>query len=74
MKAEQYFEERYQNSYLMEWIGVDKRALGDIVCHAFRAGAKSVWDSLDREMLEGLLDDMDADDCLKEQEELRRGG
>jgi len=71
MKAEEYFNERWENSHLLRWIGVDEGALRDIVCNAFRAGAKSVC--LDREMLEGLLQDMDQEDELREQEGLRRG-
>ena len=71
MKAEQYFEEQYP--HILKWLDIDERSVKWMITDAFKAGAKSVWDSLDREMLEGLLADMDAGDCRREQEDLRRG-
>ena len=45
----------------------------DLYRSGHRAGSQEVWDSLDREMVEGILKDFDQEDQLKEQESLRRG-
>ena len=73
MKAEEYFKNQWP--YMFGWIGVDEREMERIVTSAWRAGNKEAWDTIanDREMLEGLLKDLDAEDVRREWESLRRG-
>ena len=76
MKAEEYFKDKWP--YMFQWIGVDERAMEDIVTSAFRAGAKEeaeTWERRmkDRQFLEDELQELDRQDEQREQEDLRRG-
>ena len=79
MKAEEYFEDMWANNALFQWMGlnkVDMSSLKQIVVGAYKAGEKSVWESVsnDRRMLEGLIESLDQKDMWAEQEALREGG
>ena len=75
MDAEKYYEDKWENSELLDWIGVDPRSMRDIIYHAFRAGAEAKYQEIvnDREFMEHCLRDMDHEDELQSQEILRRG-
>ena len=70
---EEKFQKWFESSAIVEWLKLNRSLAEDIWNTAYQAGCDSVWDSLDREMLIGLLEDLDHSDELQQQEELRRG-